>query len=157
MLLVAHIGWGKPVQIDSRNFNGKHSVAASEAIVAVAGPIMNFLVAILFAIILGIINKINPYMVLNTVGEIVITIIQYTIMINIGLGVFNLIPLPPLDGSKVLMYFLPYNGKVWLANNQGIFYVIFLIIWITGFAGSIISPVITWIYQWLMSLVFLIF
>ena len=49
--------------------------------------------------------------------NIFITIL-YTISINIGLGVFNLIPLPPLDGSKVLMHFLPAKGKEWFYNNQ---------------------------------------
>ena len=86
-----------------------------------------------------------------------VTIIQYTIVVNIGLGVFNLIPLPPLDGSKILMHFLPYNGKVWMANNEGLFSIVFLLLWITGAASTIIAPVINAIYEGIMNLIFIIF
>ena len=56
---------------------------------------------------------------------------QNIAVINIGLGIFNLIPLPPLDGSKVLIHFLPYNGKQWFYNNQQIFYILFLVLLLT--------------------------
>lgn len=69
---------------------------------------------------------------------------------NLGLGIFNLIPLPPLDGSKILINFLPYNGKQWLYNHEQIFYIIFLIIWITGIAGYIISPILNLLYSGLI-------
>jgi Zn-dependent protease len=69
------------------------------------------------------------------------------ISINIGLGVFNLIPLPPLDGSKIITPFLPENAKQWFVNNEQLFYIIFMLIWITGIAGSIISPIIGVIYK----------
>jgi len=158
MLIVAHFGWGRPVEIDPRNFNGKYSVSASEAIVAIAGPIMNFILAIVFAFILGIMAKFVPVEFIgSSIGIAIVSILQYTVIVNIGLGVFNLIPLPPLDGSKVLMHFLPYNGKVWMTSNSGLFSIIFLLIWITGVAGKIISPAITGIYTAIMSLVYLIF
>ena len=86
--------------------------------------------------------------------------IEMAIVVNIGLGVFNLVPLPPLDGSKVLMHFLPYNAKMWFTNNQNIFYMIFLIIWITGIVSYIISPVINVVYSgiyWLVKSIFGIF
>ena len=158
MLIVAHFGWGKPVQIDPRNFDGKRSISASEAIVAVAGPIMNFIVAIVFAIILeAVINFAPVTFTLSTAGGALLQIIQYTVIVNIGLGVFNLIPLPPLDGSKVLMHFLPYNGKVWMANHEGIFSIAFILIWISGIAGTIISPAIIGIYNGIITLVGMMF
>ncbi len=83
-------------------------------------------------------------------------LISSTISINIGLGVFNLIPLPPLDGSKIIMPFLPYNAKQWFRNNEYIFYIVFVVIWITGIAGWIISPAITAISNGIMNLVGLI-
>ena len=58
--------------------------------------------------------------------------IVYTITINVGLGIFNLIPLPPLDGSKVIKPFLPYNAKVWFEDNEKMFYLIFVILWINS-------------------------
>ena len=76
---------------------------------------------------------------------------------NIGLGVFNLIPLPPLDGSKIIMPFLPYKAKEWFTSNGNIFYIIFVVIWITGIAGIIISPAITAISNGILNLAKLIF
>ena len=83
--------------------------------------------------------------------------ISATISINIGLGVFNLIPLPPLDGSKIIMPFLPYNAKQWFINNEQIFYIIFVLIWITGIAGTVITPAINGISNGIFSLGKLIF
>lgn len=142
-LIVAGFGWGKPVQIDPRNFNGKYSLSKAEAIVSAAGPIMNFILAFVFLIIYYVLFKVTNVMdALSMQWQLIIyQIMLYTISINIGLGVFNLIPLPPLDGSKILMHFLPYNAKQWFYNNQQMFYIIFLIVWITGLAGSILTPI----------------
>lgn len=142
-LIVAGFGWGKPVQIDSRNFNGKYSLSKAEAIVSAAGPIMNFILAFVFLILYYILFGVTGVISRLTIQwqQIVLSLIMYTISINIGLGVFNLIPLPPLDGSKILMHFLPYKAKEWFYNNQQIFYIIFLLIWITGLAGTILTPI----------------
>ena len=93
----------------------------------------------------------------SRVGYIIMRLLEYTIAINIGLGVFNLIPLPPLDGSKVIMPFLPYNAKEWFRNNEQIFYIIFVVIWITGIAGTIITPAISAVSTGIMYLGKLIF
>ena len=158
MLLFLGFGWGRPVEIDSRNFNRNISVRKAEAIVSIAGPLANFILAIVFSAIYGALIKFNALTSMDTRTALtIITILQSIISINIGLGVFNLIPLPPLDGSKVLSYFLPYNARNWFESNQQIFYILFLIIWITGIAGTIISPAITSIYYGLMKLVSLVF
>ena len=142
-LIVAGFGWGKPVQIDSRNFNGKYSISKAEAIVSAAGPIMNFVLAFVFLIIYYILFKVTNAMsgIASEWQIIIYQVVLYTISINIGLGVFNLIPLPPLDGSKILIHFLPYNGKEWFYKNQQIFYIVFLLIWVTGLAGDILNPI----------------
>lgn len=147
MLVFAGFGWGKPVEINPRNFTRKMSMATSEAIVSIAGPLMNFILAIVFSIIFFTIGRFAPAFILTQVGMIVMTLIQITIIINVGLGVFNLIPLPPLDGSKVLKAFLPYSGRDWLERNSQIFYLVFLALWITGLAGDIISPIINIVYN----------
>ena len=143
MLIVAHFGWGKPVQIDPRNFKGKYSISKAEAIVAAAGPIMNFILAFVFLIIYYILFEVtNVISGLSAQWQIVLfQIIMYTVTLNIGLGVFNLIPIPPLDGSKILMHFLPPKGKEWFYNNEQIFYIVFLILWISGLSGAIITPI----------------
>ena len=150
MLIVAHFGWGKPVQINPNNFNGKYSLSASEAIVSVAGPLANFIVAILFAIIYALLIKFMGLQFMMSTGGL---IVEYIIILNIGLGVFNLIPIPPLDGSKILMHFLPYNAKVWFESKQYIFYIVFLLLFVTGIAGNIVAPVNYFLYEQLMNLV----
>lgn len=146
MLAFAHIGWGKPVEINPRNFNRKISMTAGEAIVAMAGPLMNFILAIVFTILFYAITTFAPIsFMVSTLGKVIVTMITYTIIVNIGLGVFNLIPLPPLDGSKILRNFLPYNARAWMDDHMQMFYIIFLLIWITNLASYIINPIINWI------------
>ena len=142
MLVFAHFGWGKPVEINPTNFNRKRSMSAQEAIVALAGPVMNLIIAIVLTIILFAINAFASTFVFTTVGMLICLTLQMAISVNIGLGVFNLIPLPPLDGSKILIHFLPYNAKTWFENNTQLFYVIFIVLWITNLISYIISPVI---------------
>ena len=152
MLLFAHIGWGKPVQIDPRNYNRNISVEKADAIVSFAGPLMNFITAIVFALIYcAIIKFAGTAFLISNIGGIIIAIIAYIVTMNIGLGVFNLIPLPPLDGSKIFLPILPYNAKSWFIEHEQIFYFIFLIIWITGIAGRLISPIIGQMTDWILT------
>ena len=123
MLIFAHIGWGKPVEINPRNFNRDRSMSAQEAMVSVAGPLMNIILAIILTIIMFLMREFAATFIYTTVGSIIYITLQMAIAVNIGLGVFNLVPLPPLDGSKILMHFLPYNAKNWFLNNQHIFYI----------------------------------
>lgn len=154
MLFSLGIGWGKPVQINPRNFNRDISMTKAEAIVSIAGPAMNFLLAIVFAFVYGLCIKYNWLGALDIQVQIyIILAIYYTIMLNIGLGIFNLIPLPPLDGSKILKHFLPSKARFWFEANEQIFYIVFIIIWVFGIAGTIISPIIGGISDALMSLV----
>ena len=158
MLLFAHIGWGKPVQIDPRNYNRNISVEKADAIVSFAGPLMNFITAIVFALIYcAIIKFAGAVFVMSKIGIIIISIIIYIITMNIGLGVFNLIPLPPLDGSKIFLPILPHNAKSWFIEHEQTFYFIFLIIWITGIAGRLISPIIGWMTNQILGLAMTIF
>lgn len=153
MLIFAHFGWGKPVEIDPRNFNQNKKMTTQEALVAVAGPTMNIILAFIFTIISCLLVKLNPSFILTTWGAIFYTFLESTIIINISLGIFNLIPLPPLDGSKILINFLPYNARNWLKANQYIFSIIFMILWITNILSYIITPAITTVYTGIYSIV----
>lgn len=158
MLLFAHIGWGRPVQVDPRNYNRDISVEKADAIVSFAGPLMNFVTAIVFALVYCAIYKFVGLSFLSSnIGFIIITIIGSIVTMNIGLGVFNMIPLPPLDGSKIFLPILPRDAKIWFINHEQMFYFIFLIIWITGIAGNLISPIISKITQWILGFAMTIF
>ena len=157
MLLLAGFGWGKPVNVNPSNYTRKISMEKGEALVSLAGPLMNIILSIIFAIIYFAIYKFaNVTFLSSTVGTVLMLLISATISINVGLGIFNLIPLPPLDGSKVIMPILPYNAKQWFINNEKIFYIIFVVIWITGLAGTIISPVINLVSTGILNLARLI-
>ena len=153
MLLFAGIGWGKPVQVNPRNYTRKISMEKADAIVSAAGPIMNLLLAIVFTIIYCLIYKFaGVEFVASTVGYVVMLLISATITINIGLGIFNLIPLPPLDGSKIIMPFLPYKAKEFFINNEQLFSILFVVLWITGLTGILISPIINAVTTGILSL-----
>lgn len=158
-LIVAGFGWGKPVQIDPRNFNGKYSLSKAEAIVSAAGPIMNFILAFVFLIIYYVLFVVTDAVAGLSMQwqQILFAIITYTVSINIGLGVFNLIPLPPLDGSKILTHFLPYNAREWFYRNQQIFYIVFLILFITRLSSVILTPIFTAVFNGMDWVVYNIF
>ena len=153
MLLVAGFGWGKPVHVNPTNYTRKMSMEKGEAMVSAAGPIMNIILALIFTLIYSALYKFaGAFISGSTVGYVVAGIIGSAITINIGLGVFNLIPLPPLDGSKIIKPFLPYKAKEWFENNEQIFYIVFIVIWISGIAGEIITPAISGISSLFLNL-----
>jgi len=158
MLMFVHIGWGKPVQVNPRNYDRRFTMENADAIVSIAGPLMNFFLAIVLTICYCAIIKFAPItFYAATAGQVTLAIIFNAIIVNVGLGIFNLIPLPPLDGSKVILPVLPSKAKYWLINNQHIFYIIFLALWVTGLAGEFISPAISWLSTQILALGGLIF
>ena len=163
MLVFLGIGWGKPVHVNPSNYTRKKKKKKGEAIVSAAGPITNIILAFIFAIITFVVANITNtaisitnfgiYMsATSTINEVIINILISVVTINVGLGIFNLIPLPPLDGSKIIMPFLPYKAKQWFINNEQIFYIIFIVLWISGLAGRIISPAISWLATWILQI-----
>jgi Zn-dependent protease len=98
LLLFAGFGWAKPVQFNEKNLRnpGKDIMK-----IAVAGPISNALLAIVLSWVFALIFKINPGISYSVAAEIFI----YAIYINWGLFIFNLLPIPPLDGSHLLLNF----------------------------------------------------
>ena len=154
MLLFAGFGWGRPVEINPNNFNRTITIRKGNALVALAGPVMNLILALIFSIIYALILAFGGVdFMFSEVGDIITTIVEYIIFMNVGLGVFNLIPLPPLDGSKVLVAILPANARNWFESHERILYLVFIIIWITPIASLIISPVIKLINTGLLKLI----
>lgn len=106
-LLFFHFGWAKPVPINSNNFKDRKK---GIIIVSLAGPFANFAVAMISTVVYGLYVRFTYHLEIAwiyLVGEM----IKNCILLNIGLMIFNLIPIPPLDGSKVLMEFLPYKAR----------------------------------------------
>jgi len=120
MIFIAHFGWGKPVPIDPYNFRHPRR---DEIIVSLAGPLSNFILALIF----------------SRFQSPLAYILTYT---NLYLGIFNLIPLPPLDGSKVLLNLLPVDQavKIEAAFERYGFIMIALLI-VSGLLPRLLNPI----------------
>ena len=108
MLFIVGIGWAKPVEINPNNIRDRHKLM----LVAFAGPLSNFVMAIFFSFIIYLILAIsNSKGLHNDTGIIALLIMLLGIIvrINLVLGLFNLIPIPPLDGANIVRNFLPGN------------------------------------------------
>ena len=139
-LLIFHIGWGKPVIIDPFNLKNPRK---DSAIISLAGPASNFLTALLVALLLRIPGVIQIPFILPFSFSL--------LSLSIGLGVFNLLPIPPLDGSKILLGILPpRQAQQWeqSLNQYGLIILIFLLLPFFGgepLIGIIIWPIINFI------------
>ncbi|MBR7060173.1 MAG: site-2 protease family protein [Eubacterium sp.] len=145
MILLFGFGFAKPVPVSMRNFkNPKRDMA----LVAIAGPAANiilaYLSAMLYYLFLYIVGE-------NSVGIILCTFFYYSAYINIALAAFNLIPLPPLDGSKVLAAFLPNKAYYKYMQFERYAMIALLILIATGALDSILG-IIT---GFLMKIVFI--
>jgi len=157
LLLLTGFGWAKPVPIDPRKFSRKHSMRFGVAITALAGPLSNLLAALVGMIFFQFfmlsdlfqeycqVYESNPNVM--TSGAIIYIILYYFIMINIGLCVFNLIPIPPLDGSKILSYFTSGRFDRWLRQNQMIISIVFMVLIFTSLLSVPLSYLSTWVFN----------
>ena len=102
-LLIFHFGWAKPVGVNPYYYKDRKK---GMVMVALAGPIMNFFIAFISIFAMGVILKVTEGYA-GTFIRYTFNFLNYLFIINIGLGAFNLIPVPPLDGSKVLGAVLP--------------------------------------------------
>jgi len=148
------VGWGKPVMVDDRNFRNK---AKATMLTALAGPLSNLLLALLLTIVLKILIMAGVISTVATskIVEVFLQMFLYTIQFNVIFGIFNLIPLPPLDGSKVLSYFLPGRTKAVMYTLERYSFIIILVIFCTNIASYIINPAYTAILKllnWIISL-----
>lgn len=122
-LLFFHVGWAKPVPVNPHYF--KHP-RRDMALVSLAGPLSNFMLALIALFLYHPLRMSSS----NIVATIALMLYMAAVM-SIGLGVFNLIPVPPLDGSKILFSFLPYQIEQKIAQYQqfiqfGLFALLFI-------------------------------
>lgn len=138
VLLLAHspiiFGAAKPVPV---NFNNLRKPRSGMALVSLAGPFSNFLLAILFVIPIK----------LGVANQIAYPILIEAILINLVLGTFNLIPIPPLDGSKILASVLPQEWWPRLFSLERWGFVLVLVFLYLGWLQLILIPVIMWFGQ----------
>ncbi len=135
LLFFFGFGWAKPVMVDSRYYENPKSDMVK---VALAGPVMNFVVAFISLFIIGILEKVGVS--INSLSIYVINLLNCIALIDIGLGVFNLIPVPPLDGSKVLLAILPAKSYFsYMRYEQFGMIVLMLFVCLGAFDGFLIG------------------
>ena len=150
MMLLVGFGWAKPVPVDSRYFK---KPKAGMALTALAGPVSNFVLAYLALLgaylTAGIMEANRLYA--SSFGWGLLDFLQMLAALSIGLGVFNLIPFPPLDGSKVLGAFLPDKAYYKLMRYEfaGMF-VLMALLWI-GVLNTPLSVARSWVSSLLLS------
>lgn len=138
------LGYAKPVPINPYNFrNPKRDMAISAA----AGPITNLLLAfvsvLVFNHILSPLYYNSPETITNAVILPLAKIMEVSIQINIILAVFNMIPIPPLDGGRVLIGLLPHRYAYTVAKIEPYGFIIVIALLMTGILGHVVSPVIS--------------
>lgn len=140
MMLVAGFGWARPVPVNPNYFKKPRQ---GMALTALAGPASNLLLALLLLIPVRLIYTYAHYSVFN---QTALDFLTSTAALSIGLGLFNLIPIPPLDGSKVLAVLLPERAYRWLMRYErfGIFALWLLVA--LGVGGRYMSLAISWVY-----------
>lgn len=146
MMLVFHVGWAKPVPVNMYKFeNPKRGMALT----ALAGPGCNLLIAVVFMLIYG-----AAYIPLgmSSVGQYFLQMIQLTAILSIGLAIFNLIPIPPLDGSKVLFSLLNDEAYYKLMRYERYSGIVMLLLVATGVLGRPLNYAIDTVYSWLVPL-----
>ena len=144
-------GWAKPVPVDPRNFRNP---AKDMMLVALAGPLTNFILATLFGILLWVVIHIFPPQQWLQSSSYVFALktIQTGVIINFGLGWLNLIPIPPLDGSKVVAYFLPATTAYRYLSVERYGFVILLLLLFTGALSLVLGPLVSGSAVGLLSL-----
>ena len=147
-MLVLGFGWAKPVPVDMRYFKKPKQ---GMALTALAGPVSNFLLALLLLLIAR-----GEFLRAVTTGSFSGTWFSFlvdTASLSVGLGLFNLVPIPPLDGSKVLAVLLPDRAYNWLMRYERFGMLVLLVVISVGVGSNALNSAIRWTFTLLCRLV----
>ena len=154
-MILFGFGWAKPVPVDSRYFKNPK---IGMAITALMGPVANLVAAFAGLLIYYVLYAAFPqFMYSNAVGQFIAVFMTFYITVNVNLAVFNLLPIPPLDGSKILFTFLPDRAVEFCYRYQMFFFIaIFALISFGPLSGllSFLSRNLLSGMAWLASLPF---
>ena len=141
------IGWGKPTPVNPLRWRNKD---LANIMVSAAGIMANLFIAICAFIIIKVLLMTGWWFVDGSLQEPVRLFLRMLLTMNISLAVFNLLPFPPLDGSKILETFLPESAQPMLQLMEQYGYIILMLLIYVGFFGAIIRPVMAVVYYLLL-------
>lgn len=147
-MLLLGFGWAKPVPVDMRYFKKPKQ---GMALTALAGPVSNLLLAIMLLLLGKCVYLCAPYTV---AWDYVYYFFMRTAALSVGLGIFNLIPIPPLDGSKVFAAILPDSVYMKLMRYERYGMAALLLLVFLGIGDNILGQMISAVYMFLLNLIF---
>ena len=148
MMVVAGFGWAKPVPVDPSYFKKPKQCMA---ITALAGPVSNFLLALLLLFIArGVYVR---ALLTGSFSAAWFSFLVDTASLSVGLGLFNLVPIPPLDGSKVVAVLLPDRAYRWLMRYERYGMLVLLVVVSVGIGSNALDGAIRWTFTLLCRLV----
>lgn len=136
-------GWAKPVPVNPLYFRGNRRRGLF--LVGLAGPMTNFLLAFAAALLMALVPALR--------SGFISSLMQLTLIYNVLLGVFNLLPLPPLDGSKVLQYFLPNSAAYKFSQLEQYGTIILMLLIFTRVLGRILYPMVDFVLNVIIRVV----
>lgn len=150
-LLLLGFGWGKPVQIDPRWYKHRRR---DEIIVGLAGVTMNLLLAIAFTAIMSVFYRYAGSFLSTGAGYIVLQMLIGVVQINLVLMVFNLLPVPPLDGFGIITQLFQLDRKPWYPRMYQLGPMILIILIVLNVTSLVLSPAVSWCYNMLINIFF---
>lgn len=141
MMFAAGFGWAKPVPVNPNYFKKPKQ---GMALTALAGPVSNFLLALLTLLAARIFCDVAAY---SETNQRILDFLLMVAVLSIGLGLFNLVPIPPLDGSKVLFAVLPDRTYDWLMRNERYSMLLLFALVFFDVGSNALSKTIQWVFD----------
>ncbi|NLA43904.1 site-2 protease family protein [Candidatus Saccharibacteria bacterium] len=135
------IGWAKPVPVNPNNFTERKK---GMFLVSIAGPLTNMLLAV-------IAGRLAVFFYAMDLNYYLIMFLLLFTRLNLGYGIFNILPFPPLDGSKLFASLLPVKWEIFFYKYQKYFYFVLIILYFIGALDVILYPAITFLYELILS------